>query len=320
MTKKNEKDNIDPFEKTVVDPYKVKQKAQKDSSKQKYNIILTVISGKEVDFGKNFTFTEEKIFIGRSKKNNLVLEDSKISKRHCEINVIFTDVVEQIILKDLDSTNGTYVNGVSVKQKILKPGDKIELGETILRFSYNDEIEEKYHSKLFTFASTDSLTGLYNKRYILNELHNQMKLVKRNQRLFSVVLLDIDDFKKINDSFGHLAGDEYLKKVATTININLREQDTASRFGGEEFLLLLPDTLDEGACKLAERIRKKIEGMELMFHDHLIKTTISAGVCQFSQDDYDLEILLRRVDIALYRAKREGKNRVIKTEDSKISS
>lgn len=316
MTEKKERDNIDPFEKTVVDPYKVKQKIQKDFSKQKFNIILTIISGKEVDFGKNFTFTEEKIFIGRSKKNNLFLEDPKISKRHCEINVIYTDVIEQIIIRDLDSTNGTYVNGVSVKQKILKPGDKIEIGETIFRFSYNDEIEEKYHSKLFTFASTDSLTGLYNKRYILNELNNQIKLVKRNNRLFSVVLLDIDDFKKINDSFGHLAGDEYLKKVATTITINLREQDTASRFGGEEFLLLLPDTLADGACKLAERIRQKVEEMELMFHEHLIKTTISIGVSQFNQDDFNLEILLRRVDIALYRAKKEGKNRVVKIEGS----
>jgi diguanylate cyclase (GGDEF)-like protein len=138
-----------------------------------------------------------------------------------------------------------------------------------------------------------------------------MKLVKRNQRLFSVVLLDIDDFKKINDSYGHLAGDEYLKKVASTIIVNLREQDTASRFGGEEFLILLPDTQIDGACKLAERIRKRIEEMELMFQEYLIKTTISAGVSQFDQEDHDPENILRRVDVALYQAKSKGKNRVI---------
>jgi diguanylate cyclase (GGDEF)-like protein len=219
-------------------------------------------------------------------------------------------VLEPVIIRDLTSTNGTYVNGILISQNILKTGDKIEVGETVLRFSYNDEIEEQYHAKLFTFASTDSLTGMYNKRYILNEMENQIKIVRRNQRLFSIVMLDIDDFKNINDSHGHLAGDDYLKKVAQTIVDSLREQDTASRFGGEEFLILLPETTLEGAQKLAERIRQKIENMELDFQGNIIRSTISAGVSQFSLEFSDAENFIRSADIALYRSKSEGKNRV----------
>ena len=307
-------DNFDPFEKTVVDPLKVRSTIDEDTSEHQFNLIFTVMSGNETDFGKVFNLNQDRILIGRDKDNDIILDDPKISKVHSEINPIFSDVLEQIIIKDLDSTNGTYVNGILIKQNILKSGDKIEIGETVLRFSYNDEVEERYHAKLFTFASTDSLTGMYNKRFILNELETQIKIVRRNQRVFSIVMLDIDDFKAINDSYGHLAGDEYLKKIALTISRSLREQDTASRFGGEEFLLLLPETMIDGACKLAERIRQKIEKMKLDFQGHSIKSTISAGVTQYGPEISDAESFIRSVDIALYRSKNEGKNRVMIAE------
>lgn len=303
-------DYMDPFEKTVVDPLKIRDKSRQDTSEPQFNLIFTVMSGNESDFGKVFTFSNDRIVFGRDKENDVILDDPKVSKAHCEINLLYSDVLEQIIIRDLDSTNGTYVNGILISQNILKSGDKIEIGETVLRFSYNDEIEEQYHAKLFTFASTDSLTGMYNKRYILNEMENQIKIVKRNQRMFSIVMLDLDDFKIINDSYGHLAGDEYLKKTADTIARSLREQDTASRFGGEEFLILLPETTLDGAYKLADRIRQKIEKMELNFQGHSIRSTISAGVSQFSSDFSDAESFIRSADIALYRSKNEGKNRV----------
>lgn len=305
---------MDPFEKTVVDPLKIRDRLDRGISGHQFNLIFTVMSGNELDFGKVFTFTNDRIVLGRDKDNDIVLDDPKVSKAHCEINLLYADVIEQIIIKDLDSTNGTYVNGILINQNILKSGDKIEVGETVLRFSYNDEIEEQYHAKLFTFASTDSLTGMYNKRYILNEMENQIKIVKRSQRLFSIVMLDIDDFKVINDSYGHLAGDEYLKKISETIAHSLREQDTASRFGGEEFLILLPETMIDGAFKLAERIRQKIEKMELNFQGHSIRSTISAGVSQYDPDFSDAESFIRSADIALYRSKNEGKNRVVIAE------
>jgi diguanylate cyclase (GGDEF)-like protein len=308
MTNKEE----DPFENTVVDP--VKKKGKKDGGKatSKFHVVLTVMVGKESDFGKNLISPKEKITIGRDKKCDFVLTDERVSKVHCELNLMVTDEFEQIILKDLDSTNGTYVNGASIKQKILMPGDKIELGETVLRFNYHDEIEEKYHSKLFNFASKDSLTGMYNKRYVMNELQKHINMAKRNNRIFSLVMIDIDNFKKINDTYGHVTGDEFLKKVAFTIDLNLRQQDVSGRFGGEEFLIILPETTIEGAFNLAKRIRKKIADTEILHKGKTIKGTISIGVSQFDIKSPDLKTLLKSADNALYMAKQAGKNKVVK--------
>jgi diguanylate cyclase (GGDEF)-like protein len=305
---------LDTDEMTVID--RRKAVLAKKKQKTKLNIILTVIQGSETDFGKTYSFTQDCIRIGRDQKKeatevNVAVNDLKVSKVHCEISAIKTDDLEQIVIKDLESTNGTYVNGEMIRQRILTSGDKISIGETILRFSYNDEIEEEYHSRLFTFAATDALTGLYNRRYILNELENQYKIAKRNERTFSVVIIDIDDFKQVNDKFGHPAGDEFLKKFAFVIHHCLREQDIPGRVGGEEFLIILPETSIDGAFRLANRIRERIQKTELIYEGSSIKTTISAGVSQH-EFNTDSQTLFQLADHALYKAKQSGKNMVVK--------
>ncbi len=295
-------------EMTVVD--KTKAALSRQRKEPRLTITLTIVQGSESDFGKTYSFTQDTIVIGRSKDNSIQLDDRKVSKNHCEISIVRTNDLEQIAIKDLSSTNGTYVNGEVALQRILTSGDKIAVGETVLRFNYNDEVEEEYHSKLFTFAATDSLTGLYNRRYILNELEKQRKIAKRNNRVFSIAILDIDNFKNVNDSFGHPAGDEYLKKIAFIINHTLREQDIAGRVGGEEFLVLLPETDIEGAFQLANRIRQRVECAEILFKEQVIHTTISAGVCEFSLQSQDSMFIT--ADRAMYEAKRSGKNRVFK--------
>jgi two-component system cell cycle response regulator len=309
---------LDTEEMTVIDRRKTALAKKKQQTK--LNIILTVIQGSETDFGKTYSFTQNCIHIGRNQKLemtevNVGLNDLKVSKVHCEISSIKTNELEQIVIKDLDSTNGTYVNGEMIRQRILTPGDKITIGETILRFSYNDEIEEEYHSRLFTFAATDALTGLYNRRYILNELENQHKIAKRNERTYSLVIIDIDDFKKVNDTFGHPAGDEFLKKFAYVLNHSLREQDIPGRVGGEEFLIILPETSIDGAFRLADRIRERIRKTELIYEGNAIKTTISAGVSQF-ESNTESHALFRLADHALYKAKQSGKNLVVKAVPS----
>ncbi|MGD2092764.1 MAG: GGDEF domain-containing protein [Candidatus Aminicenantes bacterium] len=309
---------LDTDEMTVID--RRKAALAKKKQKTKLNIMLTVIQGNETDFGKTYSLTQDCIRIGRDQKKensevNIALNDLKISKVHCEISAIKTDDLEQIVIKDMGSTNGTYVNGEMIRQRILTSGDKITIGETILRFSYNDEIEEEYHSRLFTFAATDALTGLYNRRYILNELENQHKIAKRNERIFSLVIFDIDDFKRVNDTFGHPAGDAFLKKFALVINHSLREQDIPGRVGGEEFLIILPETAIEGAFHLANRIRERIQNTKLIYDGNAIKTTISAGVSQYELD-IDSQTLFRLADHALYKAKQSGKNLVVKAVPS----
>ncbi|UCH95734.1 MAG: GGDEF domain-containing protein [Candidatus Aminicenantes bacterium] len=303
-------DTLDTDEMTLLD--KKRAAFLKEKQKTRLNIMLTVIQGSEIDFGKTYNFIKDCIRIGRDqKKNTIAVNDAKVSKVHCEISTIKTNDLEQIVIKDLGSTNGTYVNGELVQQRILTSGDKISVGETVLRFSYNDEIEEEYHSKLFTFAATDALTGLYNRRYILNELDNQHKIAKRNNRVYSVVIIDIDDFKRVNDTYGHPAGDEYLKKVAFIINHSLREQDIPGRVGGEEFLIILPETDIDGAFHLANRIREYIRETPLIYKGNAISATISAGVSQYELNT-DAHTLFHWADQALYKAKQSGKNKVIK--------
>jgi diguanylate cyclase (GGDEF)-like protein len=312
----NDKDKnqppLDTEEMTVVDQ-KTKS-SRPGSGESRISIILTVILGSDVDFGKIYTFNQDAIRIGRDKECAIMVDDRKVSKWHCEIITIRGQKLDQVYLKDLGSTNGTYVNGDQVDQRILKSGDKITVGETVLRFNYNDDVEEEYHSRLFNFAATDSLTGLYNRRYVLNELEKHFRISKRNNRVFSIVVLDIDDFKRINDTFGHPAGDEYLKKVSFVITNALREQDICGRLGGEEFLVLLPETDIKGAYILASRIRIRIESSPIHFNGKEIKTTISAGISQYNvaSPPKSTDTLFQLADNALYEAKRTGKNRVIK--------
>ena len=323
MVKKPRKTSPDTEEMTVVDKTKAALHRRKNKPKLNViNIMLTVVQGSEMDFGKTYNFSQHFIRIGRDKKNTIQLDDLKVSKQHCEISVIKTDDLEQIVIKDLGSTNGTYVNNELIRQRILSSGDKITIGETVFRFNYNDEIEEEYHSKLFNFAAFDALTGVYNRRYILNELEKQRKIAKRNDRVFSIVVIDIDDFKHVNDTFGHHAGDEYLKQVAFIIRHSLREQDISGRLGGEEFLILLPETNLDGAFHLANRIRKRIEETELIYQNNTINATISAGVSQYKLGTTDAvastisstDQLFQQADEALYRAKNSGKNKVVKAE------
>jgi diguanylate cyclase (GGDEF)-like protein len=289
----------------------------------KLSVILTIIQGSDIDFGKSYTFPSGPIRIGREKDNSVPIDDPKVSKEHCEIFFETSSDHHYIVVRDIGSTNGCYVNGDLTQRQVLKSGDKVTIGDTVIRIDCNDDVEEGYRSKLFNIASTDALTGLYSRRYILNELEKQYKIAKRNNRLFSILVLDIDDFKYINDTHGHSAGDEFLKKIAFTINDSLREQDICGRIGGEEFLIVLPETDIEGGFILADRIRSRIEASEIEFQSFIIKATVSTGVCQFSPDEPPptSETLFQWADHALYIAKNSGKNKVIKhqTGISKIN-
>jgi len=301
----------DIYEETIFDRKLVP--AVNGTAKSEQAIVLTIIAGNETDFGKHFVLERKRTAIGREKINDIALSDGKVSKAHCEVSVIRSSRgVEQISLLDLDSTNGTYVNGEAVVQVTLKAGDKIQAGSTILQLSYSDEIEREYHAKLFDFAARDALTGMYNKRFIVNELENYCRIARRSNRVFSIIMLDIDDFKQINDRYGHLAGDEYLKRIAGLFQRILREQDIAGRIGGEEFLVILPETTIDGAMQLAGRIRKNVEEFVLAHDESRVRTTISAGVCQYDLGFKDIKEFVELADQAMYKAKRAEKNKVMR--------
>ena len=182
---------------TALDSKRFKKKI----FQEKLNITITVLKGEKVDFGKSFILKNNKITIGRSMEMDIVLHDPRISKHHCDVDINMSEELEvdKISLSDVFSTNGTYLNGKVIESAILKFGDKIGLGSTILSFNSSDEVEETYQATLFDIATIDSLTCFFNRRYILNELDNQIKLAKRYKKHFSLILFDIDDFKDIND-------------------------------------------------------------------------------------------------------------------------
>ncbi len=157
-------------------------------------------------------------------------------------------------------------------------------------------------------AITDSLTGLYVRRYFFERLHEEAQRSKRYKFSFALLMIDIDDFKRCNDAYGHLVGDVILRDIAHIMKTNVREIDIASRYGGEEFIILLPETETEGAKLAAERLRKKIEENIFMAYDEKLKVTISTGISLYPKDTADAKELIEEADMALYAAKRSGKN------------
>lgn len=233
--------------------------------------------------------------------------------------LIMKNLMEEEFLKPIESCNPEIIVpilGFSGLYGIILFGEKI-LGE-----EYNPA-EIAYINRLMKFTSIsiqnnihyehsvkDPKTGLYNHNFFISRLKEEMARSKRNKALFSVVVIDIDKFKHFNDTYGHLAGDEVIIGLANTLNKALREGDILSRFGGEEFTILLPDTNAENSWKVAERLRREVESMITHYQEHTLKVTISLGIAtihpmkQISADD-----LLKRADLALYKSKENGRNR-----------
>jgi diguanylate cyclase (GGDEF)-like protein len=164
--------------------------------------------------------------------------------------------------------------------------------------------------KLLRMAITDELTGLVNRRYFMGRLLHEYERTKRYESVFTVLMIDLDYFKKINDSYGHQAGDTVLRTVSDSMKLSLRLSDIIGRIGGEEFAVILPETDITSALVIGDRLRKRIEALEIPHKDCMIKITISIGASPSSKEDLSIDDVLQRSDAALYRAKENGRNRI----------
>lgn len=256
--------------------------------------------------GKMFEVGEEMV-IGRSHEASIVIIDDGISRRHCKL----IRRREGHVLLDMDSTNGVFVNGKRVREQVLQPGDRIRVGSTtILKFSLQDALEESFQKRMYDSAVRDALTGTYNKRYFQDSISNEFAYFARHNLQMSVVMLDIDHFKKINDTYGHPAGDYVLKIVAKLIAQGLRTEDILCRYGGEEFAIILRSTDVQQAVLVAERIRKSIAASTFVFEGAKIPITISLGVATLVNGNFSSpEHLVKAADKFLYLAKESGRNR-----------
>jgi len=219
----------------------------------------------------------------------------------------------------LDSTNGTYIGGQRVKETKLHYGDKIILGrKTILRFEQQDIVEQQYQENVYASTTRDPLTGAYNRKYMDTRLDEGLSYAKRHHSPYSFLLLDLDFFKHINDTYGHITGDMALMVVASAITNLIRNEDILVRYGGEEFAVLAPGTDAIGGSTLGERIRERIASTKIPIADKSTETfglTVSIGVVTVSSHaNMARAQIISAADENLYAAKSQGRNMVVNKE------
>jgi diguanylate cyclase (GGDEF)-like protein len=300
--KSNEEERDDHDDRTIV---KGAGFAQKPGSgpQQAYLIVLNGTSA-----GKMYKVVGDEMIIGRSANADILLTDDSVSRNHARIVRAGT----QLQISDLGSTNGTYANGQLITTHTLNDGDKLQVGSSIiLKFSYQDNLEEAYLKQLYESATKDGLTEIYNKKYFLNQLNYEFSFAQRKTVPLSLIVFDLDKFKLVNDTYGHLAGDAVLKHMTKIVATRIRSHDLFARYGGEEFVLLLRETDDQSAALLAERIRRQIEQTKLTYDGMTIGVTVSAGVASTVRRVFHTPAeLIEAADMALYRSKQAGRNRV----------
>ena len=264
----------------------------------------------------------EEVILGRALEAEIRVNDTLVSRQHARVSTSLNDETgrTEYIVTDLGSRNGTLLNGQKVGTSVLANGDKITIGETILRFDLLDEIDREYQRQIHRLISHDDLTGLLSSRSFFSELRREASRATAEGRPFCVMMMDGDHFKGVNDTFGHLTGSKTIEEIGYSIMTNLRTGDAAARFGGDEFAAFLLDAELPQALVAAERIRTDIEKKEFSVvrpgqTDVTHHITVSIGVSSFPADSSDPIELVEMADSALYRAKREGRNRVAAYRD-----
>jgi two-component system cell cycle response regulator len=265
---------------------------------------LVIIHGEEL--GRKFDLCEPRIVIGRSADAGIQVDHDAVSRRHAALTITSDGWV---LLEDLGSTNGTYVNDVLIAdEQQLRNGDLVKIGRSIFKFIASNNIEAAYHDEVYRLTTTDGLTQTFNRRYLEEALDREFSRCRRHGRALSLVMLDLDHFKLVNDTWGHLAGDAVLKGIASLVRSRVRREDVVARFGGEEFAVLLPEVELRGALALAEKMRELIATHPIVFDDDAIPVTVSAGAATLSRSLSRTGDLIRRADEKLYEAKGAGRN------------
>jgi diguanylate cyclase (GGDEF)-like protein len=256
-----------------------------------------------------YRLTETRTVLGRAESADVQLSMPGVSRAHaaiCEEDGTFT-------LEDLGSTNGTFCRGSRLTEPVaLKDRDTIRLGATVLlRFAFHDALEEKMGTELYERATRDPLTSARNRRYFTDRLDSEWPWARRHQRACTLLMIDLDHFKRINDEWGHLAGDEVLRQFVQIVHAELRQEDLFGRLGGEEFAVLCRATPAQDAAILAERLRRRVASHVFDWKGDRLPVTVSIGIATSQEGGLSTsEQLIDRADKRMYGAKREGRNRV----------
>ncbi len=274
---------------------------------QRDRAYLIVLAGGNV--GEMYRLDEGETFLGRGQTATIKLMDDGISRKHARI----VQQGGEVMIEDMRSSNGTIVNGAPVSTQLLKDGDKIRLGSTtILKFTYNDQLDESFQQQMYEAALRDGLTKAFNKKYFLDRLETEIAYARRHQAHLSLLMFDVDHFKRVNDTHGHLAGDYVLAKLAKVASAAVRTEDIFARYGGEEFGVICRGVSLPNAGILAERLRANVEATVFDHDGTRMPVTISVGVAGHPETPVEtVAQLIEAADQALYEAKRAGRNRVL---------
>lgn len=307
--------NDDKSTKIITDIHEILSSSEKEA--QTLPAGLVVIGG---DFnGTLFDLIEgSEVVIGRSAENQIPLEIEGISRKHCK----FTSNEGKFFIEDLGSKNGTYVNNNKILMPLeLNKGDIIKIGTIVFKFIPKGDAERLSYDKLKYEASIDKWTGAYNKVYFIRALDFEVQKSKITGDDLSLIVMDIDFFKKINDKYGHDAGDFVLKELSNIIrNSGIRKTDVFARYGGEEFVILFPNADLETTLAIAERIRAHVEKHIFLYQSEKIPVTLSIGVCDNKSEVVTPIDLFKKADEAVYTAKRSGRNRVCSYKDKRLKA
>lgn len=274
--------------------------------RQQVHAYLVVLAGTNV--GEMHKIEGPETIVGRAMSAQLRLNDDGISRRHCRV----LSIGGRVIIEDLGSANGTLVNGDMVQHQELKEGDKIRLGaNTMLKFTYQDKLDEAFQQQMYDAALRDGLTKAYNKKFFIDRLDTEFAYARRHKTMLSLVMFDVDHFKKVNDTYGHLAGDAVLVHLARITHSMIRTEDVAARYGGEEFAIICRGIPLLNAGVVGERLRAAVESANFEFQGRRLPVTISCGVAALPESNVaTAQELVGEADSALYEAKKTGRNRV----------
>ncbi|VTR96299.1 diguanylate cyclase : Diguanylate cyclase (GGDEF) domain-containing protein OS=Singulisphaera acidiphila (strain ATCC BAA-1392 / DSM 18658 / VKM B-2454 / MOB10) GN=Sinac_6650 PE=4 SV=1: FHA: GGDEF [Gemmata massiliana] len=258
--------------------------------------------------GCRYPLTDRPLVLGRGEDSDIRLTDHSVSRRHALIE----PATDGYHVSDQNSTNGTFVNDKQLDTaRLLKDGDYLRVGNCLYRYLAGGNIEAEYHEEIYRLTILDGLTQIHNQRYLDEFLDREVVRSQRHHRPLSVLAIDIDKFKTINDNLGHLCGDFVLRELAGVVRGIVRQEDLFARSGGEEFVVVLVETTLDGALQVAERIREAVAEHQFRFETTPVNLTVSIGLAVTMGDDNATAIDLRQTaDQKLYEAKRTGRNRV----------
>jgi two-component system, cell cycle response regulator len=258
--------------------------------------------------GTRYPLGDTPMVLGRGNDCDIRINDHSVSRRHARIQ----PGADGFYAVDLHSTNGTFVNDVPASICKLKDGDYLRVGNCIYRFLAGGNVEAEYHEEIYRLTIIDALTDTHNKRYLLEFLDRELARSARYHRPLALIMFDLDRFKSINDELGHLGGDFTLRELAACVKGSIRKEELFTRYGGEEFVIVLPETPLDSAVVVAERLRTLIEKHPFQYEGKAYPVTISAGVSGTTGDDsLTPHELIRQADEKLFEAKRLGRNRVV---------